>query len=456
MDTPLFDALSAHVQRHTNSYHTPGHKNGRVLPQALRAAWGDAIWQYDATEITGLDNLAHPEGVLAESMAAWARERNCAHVQYLLGGTSLGLKAALYGLCRGKKVFVPRHAHQSIYQGLALAGATPIFLPVTFDEALHIPLGVAPTDMEKIAAAHPDCRHMVVVHPTYHGITWQNQALFAWAKAHHITTIVDEAHGAHFYGDALPPSSLDFGADVVIASVHKTLPCLAQASVMMIGEMALVDVLKESVRLLHTTSPSYLLMASLEMAGAWLFGEGQAIMAQGRTCLDALRADFADSPYLRIAAPTHWQSDPFKCYLVSEQVSGETIGQLLEARGQMVEMTDGTGALLLMALDGGDERLPQILSEIAQHISQLPAEEKPRPCYLTTPPPVDVPLSTAWLAPRKHLPLKKALHQVAAGILEAYPPGIPLVLPGERLTQEVLDCWQASGRSLDVPIAVLS
>ena len=147
MNTPLWQALQAAVGRRAASFHTPGHKNGRIVPQALAAAWGSDVFRYDLTEIPGLDNLAHPDGVLAESMAAWAAARGCAHVQYLLSGTSLGLKAALLALCRGRKVFVPRHAHHSIYEGLVLAGATPLTLPVRFDDRLGIPLGVAPADL---------------------------------------------------------------------------------------------------------------------------------------------------------------------------------------------------------------------------------------------------------------------------------------------------------------------
>ena len=125
----------------------------------LRAAWGEAVFRYDLTEVPGLDNLAHPEGALAASMAAWAEARGCAHVQYLLGGTSLGLKAAMLGLCRGRKVFVPRHAHTSIYQGMVLAGAEPVTLDVSLDDALGIPLGVSPETLARAIAAHPDCRH---------------------------------------------------------------------------------------------------------------------------------------------------------------------------------------------------------------------------------------------------------------------------------------------------------
>ena len=134
-------------------------------------------------------------------MEEWARERECACVQYLLGGTSLGLKAAILALCRGKEVFVPRHAHGSIYQGIVLAGATPVPLEVEFDPELGIPLGVAPETFQEALCCHPDCKVMVLVHPTYHGITADNATLLQMAHAYGVTTIVDAAHGAHFTSD---------------------------------------------------------------------------------------------------------------------------------------------------------------------------------------------------------------------------------------------------------------
>ena len=454
MQTPLWNALQAHVQAHTDSFHTPGHKNGRLVPQPLRDAWGDAIWQYDLTEIPGLDNLAHPEGVLKDSMAGWAAERHCAHVQYLLAGTSLGLKASIYGLCRGKKIFVPRHAHHSIYEGIVLAGAIPVPLPVTYDPDYDIPLGVAPEALEKAMQEHPDCRHLMMVHPTYHGITWRNEELFAMARAHGITTIVDAAHGPHLVTENTPASALDLGADVVIESAHKILPCLTQASIMLIRDEALAAPLCTAVALLHTTSPSYLLMASLEQAGAWLAEKGPQVIAVGTARIRTLEARLAGNPHLQIARKPSWKQDPFKVYLTCPHASGEAIADLLAARGGIAEMTDGRGCLLMLPLDGGAEDLPDILLAVADDLAEVHTTI-PKPCYCTAAPVVDCSLAEAYLAPRTTVPLEKAIGATAAELLEAYPPGIPLLLPGERLTWEIFMAWIESGRDPQHPFAIL-
>lgn len=455
MKTPLWQALTAHVEKAPFSTHTPGHKSGHLIPTPLKEAWGEAVWQYDLTEVPGLDNLAHPEGALKESMAEWARERGCAHVQYLLGGTSLGLKAAILGLCRGKEVFVPRHAHGSIYQGLVLAGAVPVPLDVEFDAELGIPLGVDPETFQEALCCHPDCKTMVLVHPTYHGITADNDTLLQMARAYGVTTIVDAAHGAHLTSDVTPPSALALGADVVIESAHKTLPCLTQASIMLIRDAALVAPLCAVVGLLHTTSPSYLLMASLEASGAWLANEGNEVMRDGVRQIGLFEAGLAGNPHLNVARHPHWKQDPFKVYLTSPHAGGEAISEALAAHGVTAEMSDGRGCLLMMPLDGGSRGLREAVLAAAHDLATVNTDI-PRPCYMSAPPETAVPLSEAWLAPRHTMPLADAVGEVAAAIFEAYPPGIPLLLPGERITEQVLQAWIASGRDANAPVDVLS
>lgn len=455
MKTPLWHALSAHVAKAPFSTHTPGHKSGRLIPTALKDAWGEAVWHYDLTEVPGLDNLAHPENALKESMAEWANERGCAYVQYLLGGTSLGLKAAILGLCRGKEIFVPRHAHSSIYQGIVLAGATPVPLDVEFDPDLGIPLGVAPETFQEALCCHPDCKAMVLVHPTYHGITADNATLLQMARAYGVTTIVDAAHGAHFTSEVTPPSALVLGADVVIESAHKTLPCLTQASVMLICDAALVEPLRAAVGLLHTTSPSYLLMASLEAAGAWLSEEGNAVMADGVRQIGLLEAALAGNPHLNVARHPYWKQDPFKVYLTSPHAGGEAISDALAARGVTAEMSDGRGCLLMMPLDGGSRELREAIVAAAHDLAAV-TTDIPSPCYLTERPQTVLPLSEVWLAPRHTKPLCEAVGDVAAAVFEAYPPGIPLLLPGERISEQVLRAWTASGRDANAPVDVLT
>lgn len=181
----------------------------------------------------------------------------------------------------------------------------------------------------------------------------------------------------------------------------------------------LVRPLTSAVALLHTTSPSYLLMASLEQAGAWLANEGEMVMQRGVRRIAALEAAAASWQNLAIERDSDWRQDPFKLYLTSAHASGETIARLLDARGCIVEMSDGRGCLLMLPLDGGDPALAEILADVDQALAEVD-EAIPAPCYLRETPRVDVPLAEAWLAPRRALPLEKAVGQTAAALLEAY------------------------------------
>ncbi len=453
MQAKLWMALEKNVKKNLISGHTPGHKNGHLVPEALREAWGEDVWRYDKTEIEGLDNLAHPTGALKSSMAGWARERGCAHVQYLLGGTSLGLKASILALGRGKKIFVPRHAHHSIIEAMVLSGSEPIYLDVDFDSRLGIPIGVKLQTFKAAAEEHPDCKLMVVVHPTYHGFSYKNHWLFAEAKKMGITTIVDGAHSAHFcVTPGLTQDALSLGGDVVIESAHKTLPCLTQASIMLIRDEALVTPLTEAVALLHTTSPSYLLMASLEASGVWLFGEGRAIIEKAIDQLKISKWGLGKMKHLVLEETLWWFQDPFKLYFTCPHASGEAIGEVFRELGLECEMTDGRGALVMLPLDGAmplalfleaDKRLDTIRTPI------------PKPCYVKRHGKTMMSLSEAYYAQKERVPLVKAKGRVAAQILEAYPPGIPLLLPGERINKSHIDAWLASGQDEDATLLVV-
>lgn len=177
-------------------------------------------------------------------------------------------------------------------------------------------------------------------------------------------------------------------------------------------------------------------------------------MQQGARRIAALEAAADSWQNLAIERDSDWRQDPFKLYLTSAHASGETIARLLDARGCIVEMSDGRGCLLMLPLDGGDPALAEILADVDQALAEVD-EAIPAPCYLRETPRVDVPLAEAWLAPRRALPLEKAVGQTAAALLEAYPPGIPLLLPGERITQGIIDAWTASGRDAATRVEVL-
>lgn len=458
MNYPIFQALSTYAKKTHYSFHTPGHKNGHFLPPLIKEAFGNNLFTYDLTEITGLDNLLLPSGIIKESHEQLAHIHRARFARYLLGGTTQGLVASLMALAKNKEIFIPRHAHRSIYHGLILAKAKPIYLQPILDSTHHIPLGVSCKTLEDAIKAHPTCKLMLMVHPTYHGITWENEALIKLAKKNGLTIIVDEAHGAHFsFSPLTPKSALEYGCDLVIKSYHKTLPCLTQGSVLTCQNEDLEIKIDKALRLIATTSPSYPIMASLEVASVYMAEYGQGILQEGYHTI----GQFLESLSLKtlsIIEETSWQKDSFRLWIKSSRLSGESLKEQLENNRCMVEMAD-EGVLLLLPLNGFKESLNALktsLEKIDKASAALPKRSLAKPFYQAKLPEVALSLEEAYFKESHPIPILKAQGKVASGFIQAYPPGIPQVIPGEIISQEIIDLWQESGNSPDVFVDVVS
>lgn len=456
----LLDRLQSLLEKHPFSAHTPGHKNGHHLPSVLKELWGESFASYDLTEIDTLDNLHFPTGCIAESQNFVARTWQAKASYYLVNGTSVGLQAAIMATCHNKQVFVPRHAHRSIYHSLILAQAEPIYLPVTLDSESGLPLGVSVETFEEYLKRYPLCKTLVMVNPTYQGITWQNKAVCLLAKAQGLQVIVDEAHGSHLHFSAhLPPSLLDLGADLVVQSWHKTLPVLTQGSVLQVGESYQGLPLDHFLSLLQTTSPSYLLLSSLEAGGVYMAEQGQDVIGKALgqlsrfyQCLDGF------STINRLYDPT-WHQDPFKLYLCSSKLSGWDLADTL-VRDYAIypEMSDSNGTLLLLPLAVSENEL-QVIGEALRAIELQTKHQAERPAtpafYTSRVPQQALGLAEAFWRPKVPCFLGEATGKIAGQFLIKYPPGIPMVAPGEIIDAEVIRLWVASGGDLAENILVI-
>lgn len=456
METPLFHALNRHRNQQTRSYHTPGHKNGTLLPPALAAAWHPDLFTYDLTELPGLGNLSEYEGVLAESQHEAALSLHAHALRYLIGGSTLGLQAALLATCRNAQVFVPRHAHRSIYHALFLANALPVPLDVTCDPVLGIPLGVHPASLKKACAAHPNCRRLVLIHPTYHGFTWENEALMQVARECGLFTIADSAHGAHFfYHDQLPTDAYRLGCDLVISGAHKTLPVLTQSAILLVHDKTLLPDIDQALRLLQTTSPSYLLLLSLEMGLAHMAESGTALVSTGLAALARSQKPLQEFAKPLLLANADYNQDPFKWYLTAPQRNADAFAAALRQQGIETEMTDHSGVLLMLPLTGPTEDLSGKIIAAQRHVRTVTDGASAIASITPTMPPRACTLQEAWFGQREVIPLGNALGRIAADILDCYPPGIPLLVPGERITADLLTTWVNTGQSLQTPVTVL-
>jgi arginine decarboxylase len=432
---PLFEALLAYTQTVRAPMHIPGHKMGRGAAPEWRTFLGEQALSIDLTEAPGLDDLHAPDGVIAEAQALAAEAFGAERSFFLVGGTTAGLHALILTACRpGDAIAVPRHAHRSILGALVLAGARPRWVRVAFDPELGVATHL---DAASLDAALPGASAAVLVHPTYYGVASDIQREIGRIHQFGIPVLVDEAHGSHFgFHPALPPSSLSLGADGVVQSLHKTGGSLTQSSICHLGRGSLLQEsrLRETLRLVQSTSPSYLLMASLDMARRELALHGQAHWERAIALAQTARRRLAALKGIRV----HHSDDPTKL-LIDVRGRGITGFQAAEAlwaeSGVAVEASGLTYVLAVLTpgdspesvdlLVGAVERLP-----FGDGVS-APPPEPPWPEVVTSP-------RDAYLGAKESVPLRKAVGRIAAELVAPYPPGIPVVAPGERLTVEVV------------------
>lgn len=454
------DAIEKLVQRRPVSGHTPGHKNGAFLPEALTALWGTALGHYDVTELMGLDDLHSAKGCIRDSQEQAASIYQAACSYYLVNGTTAGLQAAIMATCHQQDVFVPRHVHRSIYHSLILAKARPVYLPISVDPESGLPLGVKASVLEEYIKRYPLCRRLILVHPTYQGITWENAACIQTAKQHGLTIIADEAHGSHLhFHKKLPPSALDLGADLVVQSWHKTLPVLTQGSVLHVGKFYQGPPLDGFLSMLQTTSPSYLLMASLEAGSIYMGQAGTAHLVKGIAVIEAFHQKLQQLSTIQLLWQPQWQQDPFKLYLLSHKLSGAQLAQRFQEEFSIyAEMSDQNGCLLLLPIETTTEWLApiwQALVQIDLDNQKLPERKPAASFYCQDIPQQVLSLSQAFYAEKKQIRWQDAVGSIAGQFILRYPPGIPLVVPGETITEEIIDLWQQHGGNLTEPILII-
>ena len=439
----IFSALRAHAGQNNLSAHMPGHKNGTVLPQILKDSWGENIFRYDLTELPGLDNLHNPEGIIQKSQEQAAAIFGAQAAHYLINGSSGGLHAALMALAAREEIFIPRHCHRSIYHGLMLAEAKAIYLPVTLDEKWGLPLGISLADLKEAIAAHPTCRNLLIVNPTYQGLSWQNTQLIAYAKEQGLNVIVDEAHGAHFhFTPALPNSLIDLGADLVVQSWHKTLPALTGSSCLLVGSDYHGRDLTQVLSILQSTSPSYLMLCALEAASIYMATDGKADIAYSLAQIEQFKQDLSSLATINYLHDEAWQADPFKVNLYSLVLSGEQLAKKLLEQHIYVEMSEANSCLLLLPLKftaDYRQRLSQALALIDRQTQNLPPRPLTKPFYLPSIPEQKYPLKQALWQRKEFIKLDEAAGRVSAEFILQYPPGIPLFIPGEIISREAID-----------------
>lgn len=443
--TPLLEMLAKCAQSQNAAFHTPGHKRGRGSFAAFRELIGDRALLADLPELPELDNLFAPQGAIAEAQCLAAETFGAEQTWFLANGSTCGIIAAILATCNpGDKILLPRNVHQSAISGLILSGAVPVFLQPEYDSVLDIAHSVTPETVALTLKQHPDAKAVLIVYPTYYGVCGNLSAIANLTHAAGIPLLVDEAHGAHFaFHPDFPISAMAAGADLAVQSTHKTLSALTQASMLHVqGSRIDRDRVSRSLQLTQSTSPNYLLLASLDAARAQMASQGEELMSQTLELADRARSNLKN--VLEVSpSPGCFAVDLTRLTITVSHLGldGFTADELLQSFGVTAEFPSLQHLAFIISLGNTEmdiERLIEACDRLPVNTPNTPILEKvvqPSPAPLLSP-------REAFFAPSRFLPLEQAINQISAELICPYPPGIPVLLPGERITSEAIALLQ--------------
>lgn len=440
---PIVENLLEYQKTNPYSAHTPGHKGGRVIPPLLQEKWPPEIWRYDVTEITNLDNLHYPMGCIKEAQKRAAQVYNAQASYFLVNGTSVGIHAAILALAYNCQIFVPRNVHKAVYNGLILANAEPIYLPVVIDHDLGFPLGIEPEVLVEWIKKYPRCKTLMLTHPTYQGVSYKIEEIISLALAHGLQVIVDEAHGSHLaWHRELPPAALSLGAHIVVQSWHKTLPVLTQASVLHVGQKYAGPELSLYLNMLQTTSPSYLLLASLDSCQAFLAEGIHGLIEEKIIKIKAFQQKISSLNNIEVYQGRYpVKIDHFKLCLKSTKASGHWLARVLREKYSIyAELEEEKYCLLLLSVVGDEDFLAKLTEALIAidrglaNISELSFSEE---VHQTQIPQAKMLIREAFFAPKEKVSLADSLGRIAGDFIIKYPPGIPLIAPGEVIDERI-------------------
>ncbi len=447
--TPLVDGLKAYQQKRVVSLDVPGHKQGKSSPE-LVDIFGQKAMAMDFNASKALDNLAYPTSVIKEAQELAADLFQAKHAFFIVNGTSLAVMAMVLSVAKAhEKIIMPRNVHKSVINALVLTGAIPIYVNPKIDIELGISLAMDVSDIEQAIQQHPDAKAILVNNPTYYGVVSDLKKIVELANVANMKVIVDEAHGAHFtFSDRLPLSAMQAGASLASVSMHKTGGSLTQSSLLLANDDMDPNHVLQMINLLQTTSPSYLLMASLDVARKQLAKDGKARFEKIIDMVEYARKEINNmNGYIAFSKERANQKGWFDFDLTKLSVHTHAANfsglyvyeRLRDEYGIQIEFGDVSNILAIVST--GDrlldiERFIAALSDIKSN-PQKNLTPKLKSEYIE--PVVRYSPQQAFYMPSQSVLIEDGIHRVSAESIMAYPPGIPIVAFGEVITQSVLD-----------------
>ena len=446
---PIYEALMHLKSMRIVPFDVPGHKRGRGNEE-LSEFLGRKCLEVDVNSMKPLDNLCHPTSVIKEAEELAAEAFGASHAFFMVGGTTSAVQSMILSAVKsGDEIILPRNVHRSVINALVLCGAVPVYVNPETNERLGISLGMKVSEVERAISEHPNAKAVVVNNPTYYGICSDIKSIVKLAHDNNMLVLADEAHGTHFYfGKDMPIAAIHAGADIAAVSMHKSGGSLTQSSFLLTGENVNSDYVRQIINLTQTTSGSYLLMSSLDLSrrnlalhGEEIYDKIKSMVSYARDEINAI-GDYYAYGHELINGDSIYDFDETKLavHTLDTGLAGIEVYDILRDDYD-IQTEFGDMGNMLAYISVGDrekdiERLISALSEIRRRFKRektgMLDTEYINPKVITTP-------QKAFYANKEQLELNKSLNRVCAEFVMCYPPGIPILAPGELITPEIIE-----------------
>ena len=451
--TPLFSGLLAHAKKKPIQFHIPGHKKGAGMDTEFRQFIGDNALSIDLINIGPLDDLHQPKGMIKQAQDLAAEAFGADRTFFSVQGTSGAIIAMIMAVCGpDDKIIVPRNVHKSIMSAIVFSGAIPVFIHPEIDKDLGISHGITTDSVEKALKQHPDAKAILVINPTYFGISADLKKIVEIAHSYHVPVLVDEAHGVHIhFHDQLPLSAMQAGADMAATSVHKLGGSMTQSSILNVREgLVSAKHVQSILSMLTTTSTSYLLLASLDVARKQLATKGKELIDRTIKLSQSIRKRLNEIDHIHcvgeeiLGSKATFDYDPTKLIISVKDLglTGYEVEKWLREKHNIeVELSDLYNILCIVSLGDTEvegDLLVTALKELAIECEHRVGQIEPIEVLLPEIPVLALTPRDAFYAETEIVPLEESEGRIIAEFVMVYPPGIPIFIPGEIITKDNL------------------
>lgn len=445
-DMPILDGLLKYADENNISFHIPGHKNNRKSFRELEII-KENLYRIDNTEVLGLDNLHIPEGMILKAEEEAARAFCAKESFFLVNGSTCGIYSMIMGVTKPKdKIIIQRNCHRSVYMACFLGDLNPVYINPTILDEFNIAASIDEEEVIKVMDKNTDAKAIVLTYPTYYGTCCNLEKIINEAHKRNILVLVDEAHGAHFYfNDKFPKGAMIAGADACTVSMHKTTPSLTQTAILNIGKNIDSEGIRFMLRAHQTTSPSYVFMASIDSARYIMENRGRKLLDSLIDNIDDFKNKTKDIDMFKIIDLSYkgrakiYDMDPARI-VISSKIGGKRLEHILRYRYHIqVEMSDINNVVLVCSVGDTNESFEKLYNAL----KDISSNEKPNMDFN-----IDIKflehktilsIKEAYYKKGRKVKLKESLGLISKEMVAPYPPGIPILVPGEIITYDIIE-----------------